>query len=60
MAAWGFEISLSALKIFHLFAVLTCEILLNTSRQNSFVSPSGHVMFYLYFVKTNENIKSFQ
>ena len=37
MAAWKYEISLHVLKIFHLFAVLTCEIFFNTRREISYL-----------------------
>ena len=48
MAAWRYEISLLLLKIVHSFPALTREIFFNTPRE-IFVSPSGHVMFYLSY-----------
>ena len=46
MAMRRYEIYLRVLKIFHSFAALTREIFLQHEKRN-FVSPSGHVMFYL-------------
>ena len=48
MAAWRYEISLLVLKIFHSLAALTREIFFQHEKRN-FVSPSGHVMFYLLY-----------
>ena len=48
MAAWRYEISLLELKIFHEWAQRTSEIFFQHSKRN-FVSPSGHVMFFLLY-----------
>ena len=49
MAAQRYEISLRVLKIFHSFAVLTRLLCSLVDSKRNFVSPSGHVMFYLLY-----------
>ena len=48
MAARRYKISFRVLKIFHEWAQWTSEIFFQHEKRN-FVSPSGHVMFYLLY-----------
>ena len=57
MTAWRYKISLLVLKIFHSFAALTHKNIFQHLKRN-FVSPSGHVMFYLLY-KYQWNTKPF-
>ena len=57
MAARRYEISLRVLKIFHEWAQRTSEIFFQHEKRN-FVSPSGHVIFYLLY-KHQWNTKPF-
>ena len=57
MAARRYEISHECWKIFHEWAPRTSEMFLQHEKKN-FVSPSGHVMFYLLY-KHQWNTKPF-
>ena len=48
MAAQRYEISLRVLKIFHEGAQRTSEIFFQDKKRH-FISPSGHVIFYLLY-----------
>ena len=48
MAVWGNEFYLLVLKVSHLFVSLTCERYFQHEKIK-FVSPSGHVMFCLFY-----------
>ena len=57
VAPWRYEFLFECWKIFHSFAALTREIFFQHEKRN-FVSPSGHVMFYLLY-KHQWNTKPF-
>ena len=50
MAAWRYEISLLVLKIFHLFAALTCEIFFNIFLEEKFRISARPFNFLYIFV----------